>query len=243
MISWLLLGFAMGVRHALEADHLAAVASLSARTAGPRDLWRVAAAWGAGHALTIVLLALLWVSTGVKLPDGAQPLAEAGAGFLLIWLGFDLLRRRDGGWARFHPHQHRDGTRHLHLHWDAPHAASAGACTPHPHVDHPLRRALVVGSVHGLAGSALLGILATSGALPARAISYALVFGLGAMTGMLLLSTAVSFPLRLARVRAIASGRWCRRAIASGSIALGVWISAEAILPLTALELGIRALS
>src|SRR5206468_273835 len=83
VISWLLLGFAMGLRHSLEADHVAAVASLSARAAGPRDLLRVAAAWGIGHALTLLAVALLWAVAGVSIPDPAQSYVEVVAGLLL----------------------------------------------------------------------------------------------------------------------------------------------------------------
>jgi len=229
LISWMLLGFTMGVRHALEADHLAAVASLSARAAGPGDLVRVASAWGVGHALTLLAVALLWVETGVTVPDRAQPFVESAAGVLLIWLGVNLLRGREGGWALLRPHEHHDGTRHVHLHWRAQQGATDATLVSHPHPPHPLRRALFVGSVHGLAGSALLGLLATGGAHAGRVITYAGLFGLGATAGMLLLSTAVSLPLRFPRVQAIASGQLFHVALAAVSIAIGTWISVRSI--------------
>jgi hypothetical protein len=218
----------MGLRHALEADHLAAVASLSARSTGRWDLVRVAGAWGLGHALTILAIAALWVASGVTVPDAAQPYVEAVAGFLLVWLGVDLLRRREGGRARVRPHEHGDGTHHVHLHWDAGRARSEGIST-HPHPQHPLRRALLVGAVHGVGGSALLGLLASQGALPGGAIPYAALFGLGATVGMLLLSTAVSVPMRLPWVRAIVSGASWRAALAGVSIAVGLWVSLVAL--------------
>lgn len=213
----------MGLRHALEADHLAAVASLSARAAGPGALIRVAGAWGVGHALTILALASLWVASGITVPEQAQPFVEAAAGMLLVWLGVDLLRRRDGARARLRAHEHRDGTVHVHLHWRAPDDGD-GRVLSHPHARHPVRRALIVGSLHGLAGSALLGLLAARGAHPVQAIAYAALFGLGATAGMLALSTAVSVPLRLPGVQSIAAGRSCRVAIAVTSIAIGAWI-------------------
>lgn len=216
----------MGLRHALEADHLAAVASLSARSAGRADLLRVAGAWGAGHAFTILLVALVWVATGVTLPEASQPYVEATAGVLLIWLGVDLLRRREGGVARVRPHAHDDGTQHLHLHWDGARRDDAREGVPtHPHPEHPVRRALAVGAVHGVGGSALLGLLASQGALPASAIGYAALFGFGATVGMLLLSTVVSLPLGFPRVRVLVSGSWWRTALASVSIFVGLWVS------------------
>jgi ABC-type nickel/cobalt efflux system permease component RcnA len=231
MISWLLLGLVMGVRHALEADHLAAVANLSADSRSPRELLRVAGAWGLGHGLTLVLLALLWLAAGVSVPERGQPFVEAAAGVLLIVLGADLLRRRDPAGLRFRAHRHADGTRHLHAHRRDP--VDPG-CAEHPHATHPVKRALVVGAIHGAGGSALLGLFAAGGALPARTLAYAIMFGVGATLGMLLLSAAISLPLRLAPVHSLASGRWLRVALACGSIAIGIWISGHALLPVVA---------
>jgi hypothetical protein len=233
VISWLLLGFAMGLRHALEADHVAAVASLSARAASPRDLWRVAGAWSVGHALTLLAVASVWAVAGVTIPDPAQPYVEVAAGLLLAALGVDLLRRREGGLARVSPHRHSDGTRHIHLHWRAESSADEVLLHHHRPAAHPLRRALIVGSLHGLAGSALIGLLAAGGVHPGRAIAYAGVFGLGATAGMVALSTVISLPLRSARVQAIASMRKARVALALVSIAIGIWISVQSVLSIT----------
>lgn len=230
MISWLLLGVLMGVRHALEADHLAAVANLSADSKSPRELFRVAGAWGLGHGLTLLGLALLWVSLGIAVPERGQPLLEAAAGVLLIALGADLLRRREPGALQFHPHRHGDGTRHVHAHRHAP---GLPACEDHRHAPHPVRRALVVGAIHGAGGSALLGLFAAGGALPARTLGYAAAFGVGATFGMLLLSAAISLPLRLTPMRSLASGRPLRVALACASIAIGAWISGQALLTAT----------
>jgi hypothetical protein len=228
MISWLLLGLVMGVRHALEADHLAAVASLSADSRSPRELLRVAGAWGLGHGLTLLGLALLWVCAGVGVPERGRPFLEAAAGVMLIVLGADLLRHRAPGALRFHPHRHADGTRHVHAHRHDP--ARAGA--EHRHAPHPVRRALLVGAIHGAGGSALLGLFAAGAALPARTLAYAAAFGVGATFGMLLLSAAITLPLRLTPVRSVAVARSLRVALACGSIAIGAWISSGALLPL-----------
>src|SRR2546422_1215365 len=179
VISWLLLGFTMGLRHALEADHLAAVASLSARAASPAALLRVAGAWGVGHGLAILAIACLWVVTGVAVPDPAQPFVEAAAGLLLVWLGVDLLLTREGARAHLGVHEHRGGTVHAHLHWRASgERAADGVVLSHPHACDPLRRALFVGSLHGLGGAALLGLLAARGVHASQAIAYAAVFRL-----------------------------------------------------------------
>jgi hypothetical protein len=248
VISWLLLGFSMGLRHALEADHLAAVASLSARAASPKALVRVAGAWGVGHGLTILAIAGLWVATGVAVPDQAQPFVEAAAGSLLIWLGIDLWRERAGTRARVAAHEHPGGTVHAHLHWRASGEKPSARCAQraegerrpsdgagildHPHPKEPLRRALLVGALHGLGGSALLGLLAARGTDPIQALGYAALFGIGATVGMLVLSTTISLPLRSPNIRAAALGRSTRIVVATVSIAVGTWIGARALLQL-----------
>ena len=215
----------MGLRHALEADHLAAVASLSARAASPMALLRVAGAWGVGHGLAILAIACVWVATGVAVPEPAQPFVEAAAGLLLVWLGVDLLRERGGARTRLHAHPHGGGTVHAHLHWqrvgerpsdgqDPRTSASAGAAAPGTG-----RR-----SLHGLGGSALLGLLAARGANPGQAIAYAAVFGLGATAGMLALSRRSrfrcvrrTFALRRSARRAASRSRPFRSRSAPGS--------------------------
>jgi hypothetical protein len=231
VLSWLLLGFTMGLRHALEADHLAAVASLSARAASPGALLRVAGAWGVGHGLAILAIACLWAVTGVAVSEKAQPFLEATTGLLLVWLGVDLLRTREGVRAHLGVHQHRGGTLHAHLCWrTAGESGADRAVLPHPHTRAPLRRALLVGSVHGIGGSALLGLLAARGTHASQAIAYAALFGLGAIAGMLALSTTISLPLRSPGLRTAALARPSRVAVATASIAIGAWIGVRALL-------------
>jgi hypothetical protein len=165
---------------------------------------------------------VLWVATGVAVPEQAQPFVEAAAALLLVWLGVDLLRTRGGARARIAARTstaaapctrtctgaHRVKSPHTWVECLAPLA--------HPHAHHPLRRAVLVGSLHGLGGSALLGLLAVRGADASRAIAYAAVFGLGATAGMLALSTTISLPLRSPGVRAAALGHSSRRAGGDG---------------------------
>ena len=87
-----------------------------------------------------------------------------------------------------------------------------------------------MGSLHGLGGSALLGLLAANGAHAGEVIGYAVLFGAGATVGMLALSTVVSFPMRWPRVRAAATARSVRVAIGVTSIAVGAWIGAHSLL-------------
>src|SRR5262249_46733918 len=125
------LGFLLGLRHALEADHLAAVTALSSRLARRRDVLRVAAAWGLGHTLALIVAGMLIVAAGIVWsPSGGWARAcELIAGGVLVWLGADVIRRT---WKK------KADT-------DAPAFAS---------------RALVVGGLHGLEGSGAVVLLA-----------------------------------------------------------------------------------
>ena len=109
LLSLLALGFLLGVRHALEADHVAAVATLATRSSSAGQTARLAAAWGAGHALMLLLVGGLVVALGLSLPEGVARAFEAAAGVLLVALGLDVLRRLRRQHVHFHVHRHDGG--------------------------------------------------------------------------------------------------------------------------------------
>ena len=227
LASLLALGFVLGVRHALEADHVAAVATLATRSSSARATARLAALWGAGHAATLFLVAGSVVLLGATIPDTLARVLEAAAGVLLVVLGADVLRRLRQQRVHFHVHRHDGGVRHLHAHAHdqpapAPHEAAA-----HDHGHPPLLfwRALLVGSVHGMAGSAALVMLSVQAVpSPASALGYVAVFGLGSVLGMVLFSVAIALPFRL-RPRAL-EGAWrgLQAALGAASIGIGAWV-------------------
>lgn len=182
-LSLLAVGFLMGLRHALEADHLAAVAALTAGGAPRREALRVVAAWGAGHGGVLVLAAAAMGLARRGLSERGEAGLEVAAGSVLLALGIDVLWRARRRRLSFQAHVHDDGTHHLHAH----------DRHDHGHVRRPLRRALAVGGVHGLAGSAVIGIVALDGV--AAALGYAALLGLGSALGMLLLTASVAVPL------------------------------------------------
>ena len=188
------LGFLLGVRHALDADHVAAVAALATGTSSVRGMLRLAAGWGTGHTITIVVLGSIAVALGTSLPEGSAVLLERTVGVALVLLGLDVLRRASARRAHVHVHHHEDGHSHLHLHV---HEAET-----HDH-DHPrVARALAMGTLHGMAGSAALLLLVLPSAGSAlEAIATLAVFGLGSVAGMLAFSLALACPLRLATRR------------------------------------------
>jgi len=227
---FLALGFLIGMQHALEADHLAAVGTMAA--AGPTSKRRLAlrgAVWGLGHTITLFAICAAVILLGLTLTDRMAAALEFGVGVMLVLLGADVLRRMWKARVHFHAHAHGDGRRHLHAH------SHAGATLPHGRDRHdhahptgfPVR-ALMIGLVHGAAGSAGLLALAVATTRDAwTAVGYVAVFGLGSILGMGALSFVAAWPLGAAERHA----KWLHSglsvAAAALAVALGVGVMAE----------------
>lgn len=199
MISIFLFGFLMGVRHAFEADHLAAVASLATGARGLRSGLVQGAAWGLGHTLTLLLVGGACLLLGQAVPAQWASGLEALVGVMLLALGADVLLRSRRQRVHVHVHRHDDGTRHWHAHRHEPQAAHDPARHEHPHPRRLTLRALAVGLVHGLAGSAALFLLTLQAVpSPGLGLAYIALFGAGSILGMTLLAAVIMVPLRAA---------------------------------------------
>ncbi|MCF2521734.1 urease accessory protein [Bradyrhizobium sp. G127] len=194
-------GFLLGMQHALEADHIAAVSSIAARRSNVGDIVRHGLTWGLGHTLTLFVSAGAAILLGHAIPEHVSRPLETAVGVMLVGLGAHVLWRLWRDRVHFHQHRHGDGIQHFHLHSHAadpaPHQRSA-----HAH-GHGFRwRTLLVGLMHGMAGSAALLVLAvTQAASPEYGLLYVLLFGMGSMLGMGALSTVIAVPL-------VISARW-----------------------------------
>ena len=192
--SLLVVGILLGVRHALDPDHLASVATISTSSRTLSDGLKQGVAWGIGHTVTLLLFGGAALVLGLAVPED---LLEFAVGVMLILLGADVLRRIMKERIHVHRHDHRDGASHLHAH-------SHAQVDRHEHSHSPVipLRALIVGLMHGLAGSAAL-VLLTVAAGPSieRGIVYIIVFGIGSILGMALLSVVIALPLRLSSNR------------------------------------------
>jgi hypothetical protein len=209
------LGFLLGMQHALEADHIAAVSSIAARRTDVGDIVKHGLTWGLGHTLTLFVFAGAAILLGHAIPEHfARPL-ETAVGFMLVGLGAHVLWLLWRDRVHFHRHGHSDGTLHFHAHSHAgetiPHARAA-----HLH-GHGFRwRTLLVGLMHGMAGSAALLMLAVSQASSAAAgLGYVALFGIGSMVGMGALSSVIAVPLAV-------SARWLTWANSGLQGAVGV---------------------
>jgi hypothetical protein len=226
MVGALLLGFVVGMKHALEADHVAAVATLATRSASLGERVKLAGMWGAGHAGTLLLLGGAALGLGLSLPDPVARMLEGAVGIMLIVLGIDVLRRLRSRGVHLHWHRHGDGPAHLHAHAHAEPGAAERGVHAHAHPTRLLPRALVVGSVHGLAGSGALVVLSLELARStAHALLYLAAFGLGSIAGMAALSLVISLPLRGASARLGAAWHVVEGALAVVTIGLGCWMA------------------
>ena len=220
MIQVLLLGFLVGMKHALEADHVAAVATLATRSASLSERVKVASMWGAGHAGTLFLLGGSVLALGLSLPERLARAFEGAVGLMLIALGLDVLRRLRRRGIHFHQHNHGDGREHFHAH--AHDESSVG----HDHTHGLLPRALLVGSLHGFAGTAALVVLSLQlTQSTAQALLYLATFGLGSVAGMAALSLAISLPVRMTSARLGSAWRMVEGALGVLTIALGCWMA------------------
>jgi hypothetical protein len=194
--SLLLFGGLVGMQHALEADHLAAMAALSTGQTSRRSLVLRGSLWGLGHTLTLLSICgalLIWGGTiSVKM----QAFLQIIVGVMIMSLGANVIYTLWKKRPHLHFHQHESGLHHLHAHTHVseslPHTISNH---PHKHHDLGLRRVVMVGMVHGVAGSAGLLVLAASASSVPVALGYILAFGIGSIIGMGTLSFIVSYPI------------------------------------------------
>jgi len=196
----LLLGVAMGARHALDPDHLAAVSVLSADAPGPRRGALLGALWGVGHAAALLGTGVVLSALAADLPAALADAFELAVAAMLMVLGGRAMYR-----ARRAPHVHVVGHRRA-------------------------MRPLIVGAVHGLAGSgALTALVMTRLPSTAERLSFMLLFGLGSVAAMSAISGAAGWPLaRLAR--SPRASRFLSVIAGTMSVALGIgwaWIAAR----------------
>jgi hypothetical protein len=227
-LSMMLLGFLAGMGHALEPDHLAAVGAMATgkQTRGALVLRGVA--WGLGHTVTLALICSAVILFGMILTDRMAAQLESAVGVMLVLLGAEVVCRLRRAKVHFHVHVHEDGERHFHAH------SHLGESAPHDRRRHahahqralPIK-ALLVGLVHGAAGSAgLLALALAAVPVPAQALLYVLLFGLGSILGMASLSFIASWPLSAAERFATRLHWGLSGAIAGLAIALGVHLLA-----------------
>jgi high-affinity nickel-transport protein len=194
------LGFVLGLKHALEADHLAAVTTIVSERKSLLGSSLVGGLWGVGHTLALLAAGAAVIVLRVRIGERTTLALEFAVGVMLVLLGANALRKLFRKGARLHLHTHRHGGwlhAHPHLHDDSKLVHTTTAATTH-HGFNLNARPLLIGIVHGLAGSAALMLLVLSTIpSPLAALAYVCVFGVGSIGGMIAMSTLVGLPIHL----------------------------------------------
>lgn len=164
------LGFALGLKHATDADHVAAVSTIVSER---RSIWQSAAVgtlWGVGHTASLLAAGFFVIVLGIVIPEQLANLLELAVAFMIIFLGTRLLCAAMSGRRATHTHSHN-------------------------------RRPLLVGILHGLAGSAALTLVVLAQIVGRHSaifgLAYLLIFGLGSIGGMLFMSCLIGLPFTL----------------------------------------------
>lgn len=229
MFSMLLLGLLLGMKHAMEADHVAAVAALATGGRSVRQTMRLGAVWGLGHTLTLLLFGGIVLTLDSVMPRQLAAGLELAVGVMLVLLGLDVLRRMIKDRVHFHVHRHADEVVHVHAH---SHADEQAPHDPHLHTHSHSRglnlRALLVGMMHGMAGSAALILLTleTVRSLP-LGLAYIILFGAGSIFGMALLSAIIAIPLRYSARTLTRVHNGFKALIGGATVALGAMLIYE----------------
>lgn len=204
VLSVLGVGLVLGLKHAIEADHLAAISAIVSERRSLLSSSLVGGLWGLGHTIALLIAGIIVILLKVQIPERVALGLEFCVAIMLIGLGINALIKVRRG-ARLHFHTHRHGNlvhAHPHLHEpdEADHIHSAQSRTHHG-VNAGVRP-LLVGLMHGMAGSAALMLLVIptihSSAL---ALVYIAVFGIGSIGGMMAMSTLLGLPLHLTAQR------------------------------------------
>lgn len=197
---WILsLGFILGLKHAVESDHLAAVSTIVSERKGLLSSTIVGGIWGLGHTVSLVVAGIFVLLLDFHISEQNERFLEFCVGVMLVLLGLNVVRKLlHGDELHFHAHKHH-GHRHAHPHIHKPgrddekHTHHGFSFSPRP---------LIIGMVHGLAGSAALMLLVIP-TIESRFVGlpYIVVFGVGSIAGMMLMSFLVGLPFYLTALR------------------------------------------
>lgn len=225
----LTLGLAIGLQHAFEPDHIAAVTTQVIRQKNKSQSLKelikksalkssiIGAIWGAGHTTTLVLVGLLVYLFSVNIPDVFFISSEFIVGVMLIFLAITTLSNKKLFKIKHrHPHAHKDGTIHTH-----PHDHS----TDHKHC----HKSYLIGCIHGLAGSGVL-LVVIAGTLSSiqDILSFILIFGVGSVIGMTVVSSLIGIPFALSN-KALSLEKTLRYVVGSVSFLIGISIIYEIV--------------
>ena len=224
LIGLLGLGLILGLRHALDPDHIAAVSTIVSESRSLRRSSLIGTFWGLGHTMSLLIAGVLVIALKVQISDRVALWMEFAVALMLILLGLKAMLKPLRGW-RIHVHQHAHGgsSSHSHVHLHRP---SEEHAHQHRHLIRSGARPFLVGMVHGMAGSAALMILVLA-TIPSAvtALIYIAVFGLGSVGGMLIMSSLISLPFIFTRKRFNVLSEGLQVAVGLFSLSFGLFLT------------------
>ena len=196
LMAALVLGIALGFRHALDPDHVVAVSTIVSKYRNPMRSFWVGISWGLGHTTTLLLIGIVIIALRLTIPDRLALFLEFSVGIMLVGLGLQVIYNFRKKGVHQHLHNHEEAAHH-HFH---SHVQDLGHAPKHHRVlgvGKPFlrKKSYLVGAVHGVAGSAALTLLVlTSIESALTGMVYILLFGLGSVLSMGVMTIFISFP-------------------------------------------------
>ena len=220
------LGLVYGLKHATEVDHIVAVSTIVSEHRKLSHAAWVGGLWGAGHTISLAVVGSLALAMRIVIPERLAGFLELAVALMIIFLGVNATARAFGKRGDFHLHEHmHDNVPHVHLHFHEPGTQHAGPVKSHSHAIRQVGfKPVLVGALHGLAGSAALTLLVlTQIRSMTLGLLYLGMFGLGSMAGMLLMSGIVGLPFVLSARRLTRVHYNLQMAAGTLSVCFGLW--------------------
>jgi len=223
LLTTLVLGFALGIKHALDADHVVAVSTIVSQYRNPLKATLVGVFWGIGHTTTLLLVGIAVIGFKLVIPDQLALSMEFLVGVVLFALGVQILWQYLPKKKHTHIHDHGEEM-HTHEHFHVRKEGEAGL----QHHTSRQHKSLLLGMIHGLAGSAALMLLVLSTIQsPLEGVVYILIFGIGSILGMMVISTLIGLPFSLSSGRFTSINHSIRFMAGMLSVALGIFVMVD----------------
>ena len=223
LLAALVLGILLGSKHSLDPDHVVAVSTIVSEYKNPlRSFW-VGISWGLGHTTTLLIIGIVIIALRLTIPERMILLFEFAVGVMLVGLGIQVIYSFRKKKVHQHAHGHEEEAHHhFHSHSKSPEHV------PEHHNTHGIgkpflrRKSYVIGLVHGLAGSAALMLLVLASIeSPIAGLAYILLFGLGSVLSMGIMTVIIGLPFVMSAGRLPNLNRTIQFAVGSLSILFG----------------------
>ena len=223
----LIIGFTLGLKHATEVDHVVAISTIVSQHKNVFRSAIVGALWGAGHTASLLVVGTIVLLLRVAIPERVSGWLEFGVALMIIGLGIIALWRALSKGTQFHVHEHsHDGLTHKHIHFHENEKKHEPASAPrHSHAVSRLGiKPLLIGTMHGLAGSGALTLLVLTQIRSSWVgLLYLAIFGIGSIAGMMLMSGLLGLPFALTSKNLTQLHRQLQTVAAALSICFGIW--------------------